>query len=149
MQAQGRTEEAKPAHRRTDESKTFSKESPADFVKEFQAGNVIPAEFVELGKKHVETIMKFQKDMFDALQEINQAWLARARSEANLNSELLAKLTAARTVPETADAYQQLMGKRMELLVEDSRRMISDGQKFVNLGTRLLANGSAANGSAA
>lgn len=120
-----------------------------DVSKELQVPNIIPEEFVEFGKKRVEALMEIQKELIDAFQEINQAWLARARSEADLNSELVAKLSAARTMPETADAYQQVMGKRMELLVEDSRRLIADSQKFVNLSTRFLVNGSGRNGSAA
>ena len=117
--------------------------------KELPVPNFIPTEFVELGKKNVEVLLGLQKDLLDAIQEINQGWLARARSEANLNSELVTKLSAARTVPEQADAYQQVMGKRMELLVEDSRRLLSDGQKFVSLGTRFLANGTRQNSSGA
>jgi len=119
-----------------------------DDSKELPIRNLIPAEFVEFGKKRVEELIELQREFFDAFQEINQAWLARARSEANLNSELVSKLSAARSVPETADAYQQVMGKRMELLVEDSRRLLADGQKIVNLSTRLLVNGSGRNGSA-
>ena len=115
--------------------------------KELPVPNFIPTEFVELGKKRVETLMALQKDLLDTIQEVNQAWLARARTEANLNSELVTKLSSARTVPEQADAYQQVMGKRMEMLVEDSRRLISDSQKFVSLGTRFLSNGTGLNGS--
>jgi hypothetical protein len=122
------------AQRNTDESK------------ELPVPNFIPTEFVELGKKRVETLMALQKDLIEAIQEVNQGWLARARSEANLNSELVTKLSSARSVPEQADAYQQLMGKRMEMLVEDSRRLISDSQKLFSLGTRFL-NGSGINGS--
>jgi hypothetical protein len=40
------------------------------------------------------------------------------------------------------------MGKRMELFVEDSRRLLADSQKIMSLGTRFLTNGSAGNGSA-
>jgi hypothetical protein len=111
--------------------------------------NFVPTEIVEFGKKHVEALIEIQKQFFDAFQEINQAWLARAKSEASLNSELVAKLTAARTVPETADACQECMGKRMELFVEDSRRLLADSQKIMSLGTRFLTNGSAGNGSLA
>jgi hypothetical protein len=109
--------------------------------------NFASAEIVEFGKKGVEALMEMHKVLFDTFQEINQAWLARARSEATLNSELVAKLTAARTVPETADACQECMGKRMELFVEDSRRLLADSQKIVSLSTRFLTNGSAGNGS--
>jgi uncharacterized protein with PIN domain len=111
--------------------------------------NLVPAEIVEFGKKHVEALIEMQKNLFEAFQEINQAWLARAQSEASLNSELVAKLTAARTMPETADACQECMGKRMELFVEDSRRILADGQKIMSLSTRFLTNGVSGNGSLA
>jgi hypothetical protein len=41
------------------------------------------------------------------------------------------------------------MGKRMELLVEDGRRLLSDSQKIMSLGTRFLTNGASGNGSLA
>ena len=123
------------------------RESPVS--NEPQVLPVIPAEFVELGKKRVEAMMEIQKEFFDTLQEINLAWFERARSAASLNSELVAKLSAARTVPETAEACQECMGKRMEQFVEDSRQLMADSQKIVNLGAKFLANGSASNDSAA
>ena len=113
------------------------------------APNLVSEEIVGFGKKQVEALIEMQKDLFDTFQEINQAWLDRARSEARLNSELVAKLSAARTVPESADACQECIDKRMELFVEDSRRLLADSQKFVSLGTRFLTNGSAGNGSVA
>ena len=111
--------------------------------------NILPAEFVEIGKKRVAAFMEIQQDLFDVFQEINQAWFDRARSAATVHSELIAKLSAARTVPETADAYQQCMGKRMEMMVEDGRRLLADSQKIVDLGTKFLTNGSGRNGAAA
>ena len=111
--------------------------------------NMIPAEFAEIGKKGVETLMEIQQELFDVFQEINQAWFDRVRSAATLNSELITKLTSARTMPETADAYQQCVGKRMEMLVEDGRRLIADSQKIVNVGSKFLTSGSGRNGSAA
>jgi hypothetical protein len=110
---------------------------------------MIPAELVEMGKKNVETLMEIQQELFDVFQEINQAWFERARSAAALNSELIAKLTSARTMPETADAYQQCVGKRMEMLVEDGRRLLSDSQKIASVGSKFLTNGPGHNGSAA
>ena len=111
--------------------------------------NVIPAEFVEMGKQRVEQLMEIQKELFDVFQDINQAWFERLRSAATINSELIARLTSARSVPETADAYQQCVGKRMEMLVEDGRRLLADSQKIVNVGSKFLTNGSGPNGSAA
>ena len=113
----------------------------------------IPAEFVELSKKRLETLIGIQKEMFETIQEINLGWFERARSFASLNSELVAKLSAARTMPETADACQECMGKSMEQFVDESRQLMADSQKLVNLSAKILINGSAnsysRNGSAA
>jgi len=135
-QTQSRSEEFRQAQRRAEEKN----ESPI--------AGVLPAEFVEMGKQRVEALMEMQHELFDIFQEINQAWFDRARSVATVNSELIAKLTAARTMPETAEAYQQCVGKRMEMLVEDGRRLLADGQKIANVGSKFLTNGSG-NGSAA
>jgi len=144
-QAQARIDEPRPTQGRGEDlrsSQRYSEESNGAAT-----ASILPTEFVEIGKKHVETMMEIQKELFDVFQEINQAWFDRARSAVTINSELIAKLTSARTVPETAEAYQQCMGKRMELLVEDGRRLFADSQKIVNLGTKFLANGSGRNGS--
>src|SRR4029077_19377149 len=85
----------------------------------------IPTEFVELGRKRMEVLLEIQKDLFDTIQEINLAWFERVKSAANLNSELVTKLSAARSVPETADACQECLGKRMEQLVDDSRQLMA------------------------
>lgn len=109
--------------------------------------NLIPAEFAEIGQKRVEAMMKLQQELFGRFAEFTQAWFTRAKSEADLASEFVTKLTAARSVPETATACQECMDKRMEMLAEDSRRLFDDGQKFLHMGTRLLMNGSGGNGS--
>lgn len=147
-QAQARIDEPRQTQSRSEEPRHTQRQYYEE-PKESPMANIIPAEIVELGKQRVEAIMEIQKELFDVFQEINQAWFDRARSAATINSELISKLTAARTVPETADAYQQCMGKRMELMVEDGRRLFADGQKIVNLSTKFLTNGSGHNGSAA
>ena len=105
--------------------------------------NLVPAELAEIGKKRIEAMMEMQKELLDAFQAINRAWFERAKSEASLNTELVNKLSTARSMPETANACQESMGKRMEMLADDSRRLFADSQKFLNLGTRFLTNGAA------
>jgi len=122
---------------RTEESRNSSVQS------------LVPAEFAEIGKKRVETMMKIQKELFDRFEEFNRAWFTRAKSEASLVSEFVAKLTAARSAPETATACQECMDKRMELLAEDGRRLFDDSQKFIHLGTQFLMNGSGGDASKA
>jgi hypothetical protein len=104
--------------------------------------NLIPAEFAEIGKKRVEAVMEIQKELLDRLEEFNQAWFTRAKSETSLASELVAKLASARSVPETASACQECIGKRLEMLADDGRRFFADSQKFLQFGARFLMNGS-------
>ena len=117
-------------------------EGHAKKLSESSMQNFIPAEFAEIGKKRIETMMKIQKELFDRFEEFSQAWFTRAKSEASLVSEFVTKLTAARSAPETATACQECMDKRMEMLAEDGRRLFDDSQKFFHLGTRFLMNGS-------
>ena len=146
-QAQARIDEPGPTQGRGEESRQSQKHFQESNGSPMS--NILPAEFVEIGKKRVEALMEIQQNLFDVFQEINQAWFDRARSAATIHSELIAKLSTARTVPETADAYQQCMGKRMEMMVEDGRRLLADSQKIVDLGTKFLTNGSGRNGAAA
>lgn len=146
-QAQARIDEPRHAQSRSDEVRQ-SQRRVEEKIESPMVG-VIPAEIVEMGKQRVEALMEMQQELFEVFQEINQAWFDRARSAATINSELIAKLSTARTMPETADAYQQCVGKRMEMLVEDGRRLLADSQKIVSVGSKFLTNGSGHNGSAA
>jgi len=111
--------------------------------------NLIPAEFAEIAKKRIEAMVEIQKEFLDRFEEFNQAWFTRAKSETSLASEFVAKLTSARSVPETASACQECVGKRMEMLADDGRQFFADSQKFLQLSTRLLMNGSAGDASRA
>jgi hypothetical protein len=112
-------------------------------VRELPIMNFVPAELAEFGKKRIEAIVEMQKELLETFEAINQAWFERAKSEASLTSELMSKLSAARTVPETADACRECLGKQMDLIADDSRRFFADSQKFIHLGARFLTNGAA------
>jgi hypothetical protein len=91
--------------------------------------NSIFAELGEIGKKRAEAMAAAQTELLHGFQEISQHWVARAKSEAELASELVAKLTSARSIPETATAYQEWASRRMRLAIEDSQRLFADGLK--------------------
>jgi hypothetical protein len=101
---------------------------------------LIPTEFAKLAGKGFE-IVQLQKDMFDTLAEMNQCWLGRATAEAKLASELGARLTAARSFPESAEACQQWMAQRVKMAAEDGQRLATDSQKFMHATARMFANG--------
>ena len=101
-----------------------------------------PGAFGEMGKKQFEAAVEMQKEFLDTMEEINRAWLTRAHSEVTLASELVGKLATSRSIPDAATACQECMSRQMEMLAEDSRRMLADGEKLMRAGARLFANGS-------
>ena len=92
----------------------------------------------EAGKQGAQAVAEAQQKLFAEFQGIGQHWVARAKSEADLASELIAKLTAARSVPESAAAYQEWATRRMQLTIEDSQRLFADGLKLMETSTRLF-----------
>ncbi len=68
------------------------------------------------------------------------------QSHAKLGSEFVTKLTAARSMPEVATAYQEWASRQMEMATEDAKRIFADGQKLAETGARLLSNGWRPNG---
>lgn len=95
------------------------------------------------GKKHVEAISAMQSDVFKELQEIGEYWTARAKTETDLASELVGKLTSARSIPESATAYQEWAIRRAQMAVEDGQRLFTDNVKLMETAARLFSNGGA------
>jgi len=101
-----------------------------------------PASFGDMGKKQVDATVEMQKEFFGTLEQISRAWLARAQSEAGLASDLVGKLATARSIPDAASAYQECMTRQMEMIAEDYRRMIADGERLMRAGIQAFNNGS-------
>ena len=87
-----------------------------------------------------------QPELFDSLQEVSRNWFNRMQSEASLACELGAKLTAARSISETASVYQEWVS---EMAAEDTKRLLTDGQKLFETGARMLSEGWPTNGGGA
>lgn len=121
-------------------------ESYTDPAVQPSPSNLIPPEFVTMGKKQFEGLTKIQKELFEKLREANRSWLDRMQSEATLASEFATKLTAARSIPETATVYQELASRRLEMAAEDAKHLLADSQKLMETGAHLLSNGWLSNG---
>jgi hypothetical protein len=67
-------------------------------------------------------------------------WMARARSEVELGLKLSKNLSAAHSVPDAITAYQEWLTEEMGARAEDARLLMSNGQKFIDTSSRLLAN---------
>jgi hypothetical protein len=55
---------------------------------------------------------------------------------ANLCSELAAKLSATRSVPEVVEAYQSFIAQHMQMAAEDGRRQSDEAQAMLKRFTR-------------
>jgi hypothetical protein len=82
-----------------------------------------------------------QGEFFNTLQEISRDWMACATAEAELGLKLTKKLSAAHSVPDAVAAYQEWLSEEMNARAEDARRLMSNGQKFMDTSARLLSNG--------
>jgi Phasin protein len=102
--------------------------------------NANPAELAQMGKKQVEAMIDVQKEFINAIEEVNREWAARVKAEQDLATEFAGRLTAARSIPETAEICQEWMGRRMELLAEDNRRFVADIQKCAMATAPVLSN---------
>lgn len=90
-----------------------------------------PIQFLRFGQQRADTLLDVQKKLLDAYDEAGQIWLSRLKSEVDLWSDLAAKLTKSRSVPEGLKAYSDSVSQRLHLAVEDGQRLLAEGQKVV------------------
>lgn len=83
--------------------------------------NFAPTVLAEMGKKRLEATIEMQTELLDKWQEVNREWLACVQSEVDLASKLTSKLTAARSLPDSATTCQEWASKRMDMIAEDGR----------------------------
>jgi hypothetical protein len=107
----------------------------------------MPGAPTEMFEKGMEAVSNMQKELLGTIETANREWMARMEQERDLASELTARLTAARSAPEAAAAYQEWMARRVQLLGEDSKKFVADCQKFVNATMRTFGNGFPSGGS--
>jgi hypothetical protein len=99
------------------------------------------ASMFKSGKERTEAMLGLQKELLDMCDQASRDWLARIKAEAELWSELAAKLTAARSVPEAVESYQQCISQRMKMVTQDAQRLSDDYGSFMQKFTRSLNNG--------
>ena len=95
-----------------------------------------PELFFQAGKERADALLTIQKELFDAYQEVCLNWQMRAKSEIDAWSELAKKLTEARSVPESLQAYRRCLSQRLQLAAEDGQHLLDDAQKIVGVMTR-------------
>jgi Phasin protein len=105
-----------------------------------------PSGLAALGKKSMEEFAKAQSDLWTTMQDAQRHWFDRMRSEAKLASEFAHKVTNCRSIPDAVAACQEWTGRRFEMMVDDSKHLLTDSQKVMERGARFLSDGLFANG---
>lgn len=98
-------------------------------------------EMAEMGKKRIENFVDAQRELLNQVQETNRQWFDRMQSEAKIASDCANKVMAARSIPDAMTACQEWTNRQLEMTAEDAKRFFADGQKFIEVSTRLLSNG--------
>jgi hypothetical protein len=110
-------------------------------TEKFSPFNLPPAEFATAAMKRFEEFAKAQTEQFNNLQETNRQWLDRVQAETNLASEFVSKLAAARSIFDAMTAYQVWGSRRLEMIPEDTKHLLDNTQKCMQMTAQLLANG--------
>jgi hypothetical protein len=97
--------------------------------------------FFNLGQDRTEAAIALQKELLETYEQASRAWLERVKSEVELWSQLAAKLSGTRSVPEALQVYQKSVTERMQMAAEDGRRLFNDCQETAQKINRALANG--------
>src|SRR5579864_7782094 len=99
------------------------------------------AQFLNLGKDRTDALFNVQKELLDGYEQASRAWIERLRSEVALWSDLAAKVTSSRSIPEGLEAYRDCVTQRMQMAAEDGRRLFDEGQKAIAAMTKAVSNG--------
>jgi hypothetical protein len=86
-------------------------------------------------------MLNMQQELLNAYQQVGQAWVGRVKSELEFWSGLSTKLAASRSVPEGMEAYRDGIAQRMQMVANDGKRLLEDGQKLIATITEKLSNG--------
>ncbi|MBV9632152.1 MAG: hypothetical protein JO230_28945 [Xanthobacteraceae bacterium] len=85
-------------------------------------------------------------ELFNSFNEASRRWLGCFEAEAKLTSELTAKLTAARSVPDVMAAYQEWGTRQLEVLGGETKHLLDDAQKLMQSGAHVALTGWQSNG---
>ena len=97
------------------------------------------AELAAIGQQRFQDFVSAKAEVLNQLRELNEFWLDRLRSEANLASEFTAKLTEARSIPEAMLASQEWTTRRLQMMAKDGQQLAAVIQKLAETSARLLA----------
>ena len=99
----------------------------------------VTAELAAIGEQRFQDFVSAQDELLNQLRKLNEIWLDRLRSDANLASEFTAKLTEARSIPEAMSASQEWGTRRLQMMTEDGQQLAAVIQKLAETSARLWA----------
>lgn len=99
-----------------------------------------PSDIATRAKRQMQDLANVQSEVLDKLQDANRQWLDRIEIESRIASELTSKLTQARSLPDVVAACQVWGNRRFELLGQDTKHLIDDTQKFIQIGANFFAS---------
>ena len=76
-------------------------------------------------------------ELFDSFNQTSRRWLDCVEAETKLTSELAAKLTAARSLPDIMAAYQEWGTRHLEMIGEETKHFLDDAQKLMQSGAHV------------
>lgn len=76
-------------------------------------------------------------ELFDSFNETSRRWLGCVEAEARLTSELAAKLTAARSLPDIMAAYQEWGTRQLQMIGGETKHFLDDAQKLMQSGAHV------------
>jgi Phasin protein len=96
------------------------------------------SQLLQFGKERTEALLRLQKELLNEYEEIAHDWVARVKSEVELWSGLAAKVTASHSIPEGLEAYRDFASQRIQMAIEDGKRLFNEGQKAISVVTKSL-----------
>jgi hypothetical protein len=105
-----------------------------------RAAKQLPTDFLKLGGVQTEAMLGLQKELLQAYEQISAAWLERVKLEAELWSDLAARMSASASVPDALGAFQQCVARRIQMAADDGRQLLEDSQRIMNTINRAMSN---------
>jgi hypothetical protein len=109
-------------------------------MKNSTSSSVGSAPFFGIDRMPVEAGAALQRELLDAYEKAGRAWLARAKSEFEMWSELAEKLAGVHSFPEAIEAYTKSVSQQMKMTAEDGQRLFHDCQEITQKVAKAVSN---------
>jgi hypothetical protein len=112
------------------------RELEGDTASNVKAGQT---QIAQLQKKCSEAMLDVHKELLGAYAEAIRAWVARVKDEVEMWPKLAAELSTARSISKATAIYTHCVSQRMQMAVDDGRRLFEQTQKIVGAMTRTVS----------